>query len=469
MSVTPRPLLSLLPLLGWLGACTGDTGLTEQSATIEVAPASIDFGEVVKGTRADIGVAVRNVGYGPLEITSALLDPLSSSDFQLTQFPGDTLTRSHDGVLGVRYTPDGDGEDHGAVLLGTNDPEHPEVEVPLVGLGVTPVVDIDPERLDFGTVEPPAETTLPLHVGAGGTGDLVIERISFPGAEAVAWSVDLPAEAELPLRVLNGTSLDLSVTFAPPTATPWSGEVWIDTNDPDDPISIVQLFGNPADDTDNDPPAVEIYSPDNGAYYTDAEMVELDGHVIDEDAATSLLCAWYAGDVLLAAAVPDAKGDIAAHATLPAGEVRVKLRCVDSDNAEGTDVAEVTVWDADEPMTYVISGGESPYEYFEVDDDVSFYLNGVAIRQDTDNTSTVMAPVEFEAMPGDVLRIVLTDVNPNDAKLDALELHWGTTRIQHLNDAFCVSSKDTNPCYDPEYPSARPVVAMEQEYVIELP
>lgn len=460
----------MLPLL--LLACTNEGNLNEGSPTLELSPPQIDFGEVVIGIQKEVELVVRNAGYGHLSFDAVHLADLSSPDFVVTSWPEAGLDHGEEGRLGVRYTPDVEGQDFGAVELATNDAAAVGFSVPLEGTGVAPRADVDPENLWFGTLPEGGTATLPVRVNAGGSGSLKVQSVGFPGAEAEAFSFALPADFATPYAVDNGLGFTIYVTFTPPSPDAYEGELWIATNDPAEPLSIVHLEGNTPDDpTTNEAPLVEILDPNNGQYFLDSQVVSLNGQVTDPDeSVTRLVCGWYADGVPVAAAIPAADGAIVSAAALPAGQpVVVSLRCLDSEAAVGEDTASVTVWESEAPMTYTLSGGDSPFDWIAVDDDLSLRVDGVELYADRDGTSGNVPPIAFEASVGQTLRLVVTDQNYCDAGVDALVLHWGTADHQPLNDAVCLSACPDHPCYDPDYAGPWPGDVLDESYVIAVP
>lgn len=454
-----------------LAACQNQNDLVKSEPDLVVQPASIDFGEVVVGHRSDIGITLKNEGYGRLDVASAGLVDLSSADFVITEVPAEVEPRS-EAYLAVRYTPEGEGQDLGVIRLVTTDPQTPELDIPLVGMGVQPRIDVDPESLWFGTVEPGASYTQSFTVTAAGSGALVVDALGFGDAAlAEAYTLGLPDGYAEPYRVENGLAFVVTVTFAPPDTAPWEGEVRITSNDPDAPLALVSLKGNSVDDpTVNEAPTVEILDPDHGEYFVDDQAVTLTGHASDPDEpVTRLVCAWYAGDAPVAVAMPSADGSIASVATLPAGEYGLRLLCLDTEGASGEDEAQIVVWDHEEPMEYTIAGGDSVFDWFGVDDDLAVYLDGTPIYADNDGTQTDLAPFSFAASAGQTLRIVGTDQNPTAARLDALTLHWGTGDRQALNEDVCRAASVEHPCYDPTYEGPWPGTFFDAEYVISIP
>jgi hypothetical protein len=453
-----------------LAACGDGPTLNAGKPEMVVTPAQMNFGEVVLGNKGEIGLTVRNDGYGDLQFDSVVLDDASSADFSVVSFP-DTLGHNEEGTLVARYVPDVEGEDFGTIVLTTTDTEHAEVEIALEGMGVLPRIDVDPEVLYFGQVSVGDSVTLSTRITAAGSGDLHITAVGFPADEAVAYTLGLPDDFAAPYVVTHGFSFPIEVTFTPPDVAEYRGDIYVESNDPEEPIAAVHLYGNTVDDpTENEPPVVEILDPDNGEYFMDDTTVALGGYVFDADeAATNLSCDWFADGTRLVDAAADATGNILSTSLLPVGEVEVKLRCIDSDGLIGDDTAEVTVWPSDEPIYYTISGGESEFDYFSVDDDISFTLNGVTIYTDADHTKDTLPPFQFEAQRGDVLGIIASDQNYCDKTLDALYLHWGTGESQPLNEAICDSACPDSACYSGDYSGPWPGVFLDETYTIEIP
>ncbi|MFZ5480559.1 MAG: hypothetical protein ACOZNI_27600 [Myxococcota bacterium] len=456
-------LLSLL-------ACN-ESNLNKCTPELDVQPDGIDFGEVVVGTQSEIGVGLVNQTCGGITFSDVSLDA-STYDFEVLTWPeGELHSGDEAGVLAVRYTPDVEGGDWGEVLLQMDVEGTEPVPVELEGIGVKPCVDIDPETLFFGTVAPGESATMSTRIGASCTGTLRISHIGFAGDEALAYSFSLPADYAEPYPVDHGISFTLDVTFSPPDDAEYRGEIWIESNDPEQETAAVHLIGNSTDDpTLNEAPNVEILDPDNGEYFMDDEAVAFTGSVYDADQpAEELICGWYVGASPLSSGSPDADGTITGSGLLDAGDVLVTLKCFDAEGEVGQDSVTLTVWPHDEPVLYVISGGTSIFDYFAVDDDVSFALNGTTIYADVDRTKTTLPPYSFEANRGDVLTVTAVDQNYCEAVLDGLVLHWGTGESQPLNDPVCESACGGGACNDGSYSGPWPGVFFEEDFTIAIP
>jgi hypothetical protein len=461
---------ALLPVL--LVACDPDNNLAVAEPKLVVEPATVDFGETVLGTYTEIGAVLRNEGLGALNISGGELQSGSSSDFTILSWP-ETLVAHEEGLLVMQYTPDVEAEDWGTVVLSTNEADNPEAPVSVTGLGVKPCIDIDPELLWFGTVAPGDSVTKSFNVRAGCSGTLVLGSVVFPGSEAAAYSVTYPEGWAEPYPLRTGFSFTMSVTFSPPDEAPWEGELWFNSNDPEDPTAAVALKGNTVDDpNENEPPIVEITEPDVGEYFLDNQLVTLTGAVYDADEpVTNLICGWYANGTRLAGAdaTVTVEGTIAGASLLPVGDVDVELRCFDSEGEQGKDSTSVKVYEHDEPLDYVISGGSTSFDYFGVDDDVRFTVAGLVVFDDNNDTRDNLAPVRFSAHAGDTLQITAVDQNSCDARLDALVLHWGTGKQQPLNELVCFSACPDHDCYDASYAGPWPNVILDETWTISIP
>jgi hypothetical protein len=451
-------------------ACTDDPQLNAGKPELVVTPASVDFGEVVVGNYVSLGLTVRNEGYGDLLFESVALGEGTSPDFAVDEWPAE-LGHGDEGVLALRYTPDLEGEDHGTIVLTSNDALSPVLTLDLVGMGTLPVIDIDPEILYFGTVTPGESLTLTANVGAQGSGKLRVFGVNFSGGEEVAYSFALPADYAEPYAVSNRFTFPIDVTFTPPDTAEYSGEIWIESNDPDQPVAAIRLVGNTTDNpTEPTAPTVEIFDPDFGEYFMDDVDVPFSGFVFDADEPpANLTCAWFADGSRVDYGEVDPTGLVSGNGYLPVGEVELTLRCFDSDGMAGEDTVTVTVWPHDEPVQYTISGGDSVFDWFSVDDDITITLNGVAVFSDSNHRKDTHAPIWFEAARGDVIGVVASDINSCDKVLDALVLHWGTGASQPLNDAVCDSSCVDAACYSGDYNGPWPGIFLDETYTIAIP
>lgn len=465
-------MLLLLPIAASLLAGCSDYDVTAGVPEAELSSQRIDFGEVMLGYRSTIGIEVRNVGTADLSIESATLDGTTSGDFDNLLVSDVVVGKGESVELTVRYTPDVVGQDYGNVVLTTNHPDQPLVEVPLSGFGVQPGLDLDPDLLWFGEVPVGDSVSRTFTMAGEGTGTLTVTDIALSDDVAGVYQVTLPGGAAPPVELTAGLSMDVVVTFTPDDDGERVGELLISTNAPGFEEEAVALYGNTADDPgSNAAPLVRIQDPDEGAYLILGDTVTITASVIDEeDPPEALACLAYAGTAPLGSGFPTDEGVVEIDTTaLPAGTVPVTVRCLDSEGLTGEDDVDVVVWDPEEPIQYSLSGGDTPFDWWTVDDDVAIYIDGTIVYADTNHTKDTHPPVTLEAELGQTVRIVVTDYNYCDTMLSPLTLHFGLAESQPVTDGFCRSACPTHECYDRDYDGPWPGAEWETEFVVAIP
>lgn len=454
-------------LLLALLACS-ENELKALDPSLSVAVDALDFEEVVVGTQRTGTLTISNEGGGTLNIDDVALE--GSADFTLEEALPDSIAPRDEVAVPVRYTPDAIGPDSGTLTLLTDDPESPTRALRLTGEGVEPEIDIDPETLWFGTVEPGDSVTRSVDINARGQGALIIDDIGLVDDAAEVFSYVLPDGLSLPMWMEPGTGFTIDVTFAPTDLAAWDAELYITSNDPDDADARVRLLGN-SDETGEEAPQVEITRPDWGNQIRYGTTVTLSGVAIDDATAPEdLVVLWYADGSLLGSSTPDETGAVSLETSaLPLGEITLRLAALDADGQVGEDDVDVTVYDTAEPTPYLLTGGSSLWDYWSIDDDIVLYLDGAEVFRDSNDTQDSHAPVAIDAKPGQTLRLVATDVNACDQALDALTLHWGTGSNQPLNEAWCRSSCPSHECYDPDFVGPWPDTFLDVSYEIAIP
>ncbi len=221
---------------------------------IEVTPKKLDFGKVP--IKRQLAITIANAGNQPLKITAIELAPGSSPDFQLVKtnlkVPM-TIRPNGIAVVPVVYTPKGKGKDIGKVIISSNDPDEPKVEVMLSGeLSDSQGCDLvsKPTVLNFGLTVIGKPKELPLKLYNQGTKDCLISNLNvytnkgggFPplgyNGPDVFMLVNPPSQCpgqknrhtcNPPLKVTPGSTLLLKVAFLPlqeKKATPLSSPTY---------------------------------------------------------------------------------------------------------------------------------------------------------------------------------------------------------------------------------------------------
>jgi hypothetical protein len=102
---------------------------------IEVTPASLDFGKVQINTTSDKTVTIKNTGTKVLNISS-----ITISGSQAFTIVSQSLTQIPEGEarnVTVRFSPTGELPYAGNLIISSNDPDTPSIQVPLTGEGTS--------------------------------------------------------------------------------------------------------------------------------------------------------------------------------------------------------------------------------------------------------------------------------------------------------------------------------------------
>lgn len=186
-ATTSTRLGAALLLLVVAGCNCGEDGFSSLRPVINAEPNPIDFGTAYVGVGATVFLQVKNTGSAQLDVSGVRVEDgthpgvsVMADSFSLA--PGETQ------AVTVRFVPAEVGPAYGVVLLDSNDPVNPVLEVPIAGQGerrIGPVMAVcvegagiesaceDPLRIDFGVV--PFGTTVEAAILVKSTGTLPLE------------------------------------------------------------------------------------------------------------------------------------------------------------------------------------------------------------------------------------------------------------------------------------------------------
>lgn len=199
----------LVGMLGGMlvGACRCGEALEQLEPDIVVEPEVIAFSRARVGKDAHATLQVGNRGSGRLDL-AARIEP-GDQGFFIDSAPESVRPRLA-ADLGVRFTPPGRAAFAAELILTSNDPDTPELRVPLTGEGGPPQLTIDPDPVDLGLVnEGPGAARL---VTLSNTGYDVLSLESAGLDDGRAFTLDAAA---LPTALLPGESVGVTVSLAP--------------------------------------------------------------------------------------------------------------------------------------------------------------------------------------------------------------------------------------------------------------
>jgi hypothetical protein len=233
-------------LFEFCGSRCGLEVLVEASASearLRVDPTSLDFGDVGIGETRSLQIILQNTGSERVEVNSVTTrgggDFSASSSRALPQ----SIAGGAQLAVTVEYSPDSADRLDGDVRIQTTDPSLAEAVIPVTGQGVGPLFTVSPERLDFGVQRNSQTYERQVLLLNAGSSEVKVTGIQISaGAEFGVGTVP-----GLPIRLRSKESRIVGVAFSPGQLGGYSGNLRIDTDDPDAAQVDVPLSGGLAE------------------------------------------------------------------------------------------------------------------------------------------------------------------------------------------------------------------------------
>jgi hypothetical protein len=281
MTYRPRAPLNLLLMLGAAGCSDyelnpGIDPATTGEAQIEVEPVLLDFWEAGPDESVVQSFAVRNVGPSLLSVDTLVVE--GSGDFTLLDAAdGFDLEPGEEQDFEVEFTPTAAGQGEASIPVRSNDLDDPEVPVDLLGRGLLPSLQIEPDPHDFGDIGLSCADEVQLTLQNVGDDDLIVSELSFEGDLGLSL-LEAPA---LPLTLVPGDWTTATVGATGDVLGAMSGLLWTSSNDPRVEVTATQMAsvvaGAEVVDTfavDADPPVDLLVAVDqSGSMDDDASLL----------------------------------------------------------------------------------------------------------------------------------------------------------------------------------------------------
>lgn len=214
----------------------------EGGPDIVVTPETVDFGEVAWNGEGVATVVIANVGDSALHLEQLRLGTDSPS-FSWTALSSPVRPGGEVEFV-VTWTPDAPGPMSNQLLVDSDDPDEPQVPVPLTGIVPYGEILVEPATYDFGTIEVGEGATTTVTVSNVGTGLLTIDDWSYVATDADLSVVDAGDLTTLPAQLPPGASTEVLVRYRPSADGGDEGSLSIASDDPDTPSTGAQQFGN---------------------------------------------------------------------------------------------------------------------------------------------------------------------------------------------------------------------------------
>ncbi len=234
----------LSPYVGWavLAGCRlPDAGLGadgESGPRIAVDRPDIAFPTVDLGD-GDGGVVqrltVRDVGTEPLTVFAPQL--VVATDFHAVAPSTTTLAPGASFTYDVTFDPRTAFGHDDVLVIESNDPDTPTIDVALHGVGLAPVLEVDPTVLDFGVTYVGCDIARGVVIGNTGNDLLIVQVPSFETT-----SPELAVDGSgYPLEIGPGDVATVEVVYRPLDERSDRGVVVLASNDPFAPQTLVAV------------------------------------------------------------------------------------------------------------------------------------------------------------------------------------------------------------------------------------
>ncbi|MGB9913826.1 MAG: choice-of-anchor D domain-containing protein, partial [Candidatus Kapaibacteriota bacterium] len=215
---------------------------------ITLSGTSIDFEEVIVGTKATRTLDISNTGDEPLVVSQLYVDRDFDPDsvFNIENPPTLPLTiqPNQKYTVTVSFTPKQEAVAYTtSIVIKSNAKNSPDELVTLDGIGVAgnvPLITATKSELDFGTVTIQNSKVGDVDISNTGLADLQISNIEIVNNPGVFSIMNMPT---LPLILGLNETLTLSVLFTPTEAKTYNAILRITSNANNEPTLNIPLTG----------------------------------------------------------------------------------------------------------------------------------------------------------------------------------------------------------------------------------
>src|SRR6266446_3036045 len=196
---------------------------------LSITPSSVSFGNVAVGTANSQTVTLTNSGTANLSISQGSVTGagfgMSGLTFPFSLAPGQSST------FNAQFTPTAPGSASGSVSISSNAYKSPTV-ASLAGSGMLAALSSNPSTFNFGNVLVGSSGTQTITLSNSGTASIAISAASASGTGFSIAGLSVPA-------TLNpGQTTSFTTSFAPASASSFTGSVSITSDAPGSPLTI---------------------------------------------------------------------------------------------------------------------------------------------------------------------------------------------------------------------------------------
>ncbi len=183
---------------------------------ITATPEEHDFGALHSGYETgEVDVIVTNTGNDDLLIDDVYL--MGPSDIAFSPTLPSIMEPGQQEIITITYTPETFQVDSARLYIFSNDPDTEVVEIPLLGQGDAPVIEITPDYHDFTTVFLGCDDEIEVSIGNVGNANLEVSDVEYFASIPVDFSLEDYEDAigSLPWTIAPNDSINLTVGYTP--------------------------------------------------------------------------------------------------------------------------------------------------------------------------------------------------------------------------------------------------------------
>lgn len=200
---------------------------------LSLSPTTVDFQSVAINGSGVQALVLTNTGTAPLNVSGSQKSGADAASFNLV-FPGSfTLAPGEFRILNVQFSPTRSGV-HTASLSITSNANNAVTPVSLVGQGATPLLAVNTNAIDFGSVLTGTSTTRQLNVRNDGGAPLSLTSFSLTPNSQNEMGYALSGTSILQ----PGESRSVIITFRPTVIGSFSNQFSIHSNGGDQTVTI---------------------------------------------------------------------------------------------------------------------------------------------------------------------------------------------------------------------------------------
>lgn len=463
------------------GAPPDDSGLDKLEPKI-ITPDLVDWGEINLLTTVTKEIVIQNQGQSKLTLSNVTLAVGDAAGSQANRF---TIVAAPETTVAVgestRMRVRAEGYSEATVMTDTlilesDDPDRPRLEVPLQAAVVRPQISVFPSVLNFNEVTTGASQSQTLSIQNSGKGTLGIYDLAFEGDTSGEFSYTFRSGFQLGQTLSAGTGIVVDINYAPKDDGQDSVTLKISNGDPYNKVLEVPVSGN---GKVNLPPEVRIIQPATGDTFYVGSTITLQGQIVDNADPYDKIALFLFSDVE-GVMCPNVKandsGFFSCSVTLTqAGNQRITATALDPNNQTSVPVwVDIIVWDEETPLSYVISGSDQTSLYaFTPDDNLQIFVvdqatpdsEGTLCVNAVDDIKEPESPRTCDAKYGDFLRIRVFDRYGYGYGIPKLHLWYG--REDNWDQPLieeAISAQEGQPNYNPDNISCLPTPTRDEWY-----